>query len=589
MPEIASTTQEMDWVDQLLQKTLPSVSTSSSILLRLLAQSTPSYQQMSDILRHDPVLALNLLNKANLRAHSNESLVKTLPQAISLLGTDFLEDLLQSTPPPERASIPAVIAYNKAIANSFFAAHLAQYVARIKLTAKDEEFYWHGLLYGLPLWLLWRFTPKKMQAWQDQLKHSFSLRKTLETRIFGGSFAEIWKRIHQGFALPDAITDTPVFDDIHNNRLIVRIARHSRKSIAPQRSSDRDERLLLNHPGFIIAICNLIAFQGALNLYSPITLRLTQCLSVYLEQPLKDTITNIHEIAVESARQHPLQAGATLVGHLIAGPEIPPDEEPEKFDEKAKAPSQTAAPRITVKNATDFEHSVTPEAVDHPLQEETMQLKGAEAEPEISKTKPSLPGSKIAQVSAKIEATPDSRRQMRKGNQGLYIEITQVMLRSPAQFKDVPALMNATAQCMTHGVGLRTCVIALINTNRTRLRGYFASGTEERPQLGKIDVNLSSPSLISKIMEKPSSIWIKPGSSEKVRNMIPQDFRQVNQTMDFFLTSCFVKSRPVALIYADAGMNALPLTDYEYECFKHVCNATSQVLYYFAQRNQKKS
>ncbi len=588
MPETAQTVQEMEWVDQLLQKTLPSISSSGSVLLGLLSESTPSFQDMSDILRHDPVLALTLLNKANLQTRSNESLVKTLSQAISLLGTDYLQDLLQNTPPPERATIPAVIAYNKALTISFFSAHLAQYVAQTKIGSKGEEYYWYGLLYGLPMWLLWRYTPKKMQAWQDRLEHSFSMRKTLETKIFGGPFANIWKRIHQDFALPEVITDTPVFDDIHNNRLIVRIARHSRKIFPPVKPTDRDELLLLNHPGFIVAICNLIAFQGALDFYSAVTQRLIQCLSVYLEQPLKDTVRNIHKIAVKSARQHPIPGGCALVAHLIAGPK--PLVENEE-DESPVTPAANVSPSIisTPKAITDETPVIAQIAPAEAAEEEAGDAPKAEPaeEPDSIHRKQVISVSELAKPATKPESTPDNR-QMRQPNQDLYIEMTQIMLRSPAQFKDVAALMNAAAQCITHGVGLRTCVVALINTNRTRLKGYFASGTSDRPQLGKIDVDLSSASLISKIMEKPSSIWIKPGSSDKVKKMIPDDFRKVNQTMDFFLTSCFVKTRPLALFYADAGIDALPLTEYEYECFKHVCSATSQVLYYFAQRNQKK-
>ncbi len=574
MQETASNLQDLEWIDQLLKKSMPSVSGASTILLRMMAQNTLSYKKMSEVIRNDPVLALNLLNSANVRTHSQESLVKTLSQAISLLGTDFLENLLQNTPPPERASIPAVVAYNRAVANSFFAAHLTQWAAQLRHRDRHEEYYWFALFYSMPLWLLWRYTPKKMQAWTNRLNHSLNIRKSMESKIFGDRFAVIWKKIHEGFALPEVITDTPIFDDFHNNRVLISIEKYCRDRYPSIKPSEREDLLLLNHPGFIVALCNLIAFHAERDFYSAITLRLIRCLAVYLERPLKDTLTHVHEIAVNSARQHPLQAGNALVAQLIAGPEL-------KYGEEEEAQAEASVQKVEAEEV--MTESSTPEAEEELLlrtadiPEEEEQYRAPQAKSSRRSSSPQM---------ATVSRTPDNR-QMRQANQDLYVEITQTMLRSPAQFKDIATLMNGAARCITYGVGLRTCVIALINTSKTRLKGYYAADTQDRPELARMDLDLTKPSLFSKLMEKPSSIWINPGSSDKVKKMIPPEFRAINQTMDFFLTSCFVKSRPVALIYADAGIDALPLTDYEYECFKHVCGATSQVLYYFAQRNHK--
>ncbi|WP_168188227.1 HDOD domain-containing protein [Hahella sp. CCB-MM4] len=568
--------QDLEWIDQLLKKSMPSVSGASTILLRMMTQNTLSYKKMSEVIRNDPVLALNLLNNANTRTHSQESLVKTLGQAISLLGTDFLENLLQNTPPPERASIPAVVAYNKAVANSFFAAHLTQWAAQQKHRDRHEEYYWFALFYGMPLWLLWRYTPKKMQAWTNRLNHSLNIRKSMESKIFGERFAVVWKKIHDGFALPEVITDTPIFDDFHNNRVLISIEKYCRDRYPSIKPSEREDLLLLNHPGFIVALCNLIAFHAERDFYSAITLRLIRCLAVYLERSLKDTLTYVHELAVDSARQHPLQAGNALVAQLITGPDI-------KYDEEEEEQTEPSTPKAKIEAAVEVIQSPEPEV------EEEISLKAADiTEEEESYRAPSAKASRKAlpTQAATVPKTPDNR-QMRQANQDLYIDITQTMLRSPAQFKDIATLMNGAARCITYGVGLRTCVIALINTSKTRLKGYYAADTQDRPELARMDLDLTKASLFSKLMEKPSSIWINPGSSDKVKKMIPTEFRAINQTMDFFLTSCFVKSRPVALIYADAGIDALPLTEYEYECFKHVCGATSQVLYYFAQRNHK--
>ena len=93
--------EDLSWVEDLLKKPLAVVTDSGSVLLQQMTENMLSYQSMGKVIRNDPILALNLLNKANLRIHSDESLVTTLHQSISLLGLDFLENLLKSLPSPE--------------------------------------------------------------------------------------------------------------------------------------------------------------------------------------------------------------------------------------------------------------------------------------------------------------------------------------------------------------------------------------------------------------------------------------------------------------------------------------------------------
>ncbi|WLQ14523.1 HDOD domain-containing protein [Hahella aquimaris] len=570
MQDTAPPQQSMAWVDQLVKKPLPPVTATNKILLGLLSKSSLSYQGMSDFIKNDPVLALTVLGKANVAIRSDESLVKTLAHAISLLGVEFLEKLLKETPPPEPDKEESVRRYHQSIATSFFAGHLASYIAAHKHKGKEEEYFWGGLFWGAPNWYLWRFTPKKMQAWTQRLEHSSTHRRSVEEKVFGAPFIKVWSKIQEAFALPQTAVDEHYLHDLPLMKQLVRISRRYKSAGSGDLSEDRDLRLFVNKPEFIVGLSNLIAFHAQLDWRSSTFNRLCKVLAVYLNSSHSEVIRQTHLIAVESARLHPLASGNRLAESLLWDPKLPVRQEEDAAP--VVVPSPVQEPKPTPRKEPETVAPSPPLVEEDDAEESFIH---AQAKP---RGKTVQPPRQTAQADI---------RKLRHGNRDLYAELTNMMLQSPHQFKDIAFLMNNAARCVKYGVGLHTCVIALINTKRTRLKGYYAVGAENRPDLPRLDLDLTEASLFSKLMEKPSSLWVKPGSSPKVKAMIPESFKALNKMDDFFLMSLFVKTRPVALFYADAGLDSLPLSEYEYESFKHVCSSASHVLHHFAVRNQQ--
>jgi HD-like signal output (HDOD) protein len=107
-------------IKQILSQALPALTGTSRLLLRRIESGSISFQAMSDQIKNDPVLALQLISRANSAIRSDESLVKTLSQAISLLGETFLVDMLRKTPPPETPNSPHGFTYQRVVSASFF-------------------------------------------------------------------------------------------------------------------------------------------------------------------------------------------------------------------------------------------------------------------------------------------------------------------------------------------------------------------------------------------------------------------------------------------------------------------------------------
>lgn len=564
---------EPEWVTQTLLKPLPAVTDSASELLKSPASKQLSYQAVSAVLGKDPVLALAVVNEANRGTGTGEGIVKTLQQALGLLGMDFVEDQLRQVQPLKRSDAGAM-EYCQSLATSYCAAHLAKEIARIRLPGREEELFWTALLHGVPMWYLWHWNTDKMQRWEHTINKPEPQRPALEVSIFSTHFVDVWHTIHATFSLPDSVSAYPLFSSVATKKVLIGLARHCPLRGTPRRPQSRQQMLLLNNPGFIVGLSNLIAFRAKHSPHSDLFRKLCQVLATLLKKPLQDTLAIVHKSIVNSARQHPLPWGHAIVEQMIWGP---PLGQAPGFEAEAKSPSVST---LELPQAAPEEKTTTPAI---PL---NAGLNAAAlTKSTVAETASTIPQAEQSAASPKqaLKSSLPAGAKFRSGNKKLFAEITEAMLRTPAEFNTTSRLMNGASRCITYGIGLQTSVVAIINQQRSRLKGYYATGTGDRPDLAKIDIDLTVANIFQTLMQRPSGIWVKPESSAKVHKMIPEQFTSINKTSDFFLMSCFMKNQPVALFYADAGTKALPLTAYEYDCFKKVCSAVSQVLVYKAQ------
>ncbi|RMF17658.1 MAG: hypothetical protein D6758_06030, partial [Gammaproteobacteria bacterium] len=317
-------------------------------------------------------------------------------------------------------------------------------------------------------------------------------------------------------------------------------------------------------------------------------------------QPVAEIVRSVHEAAVEAAALHDNPGATAAARRLIAEqkpPELPKARKPAAPPRPARqdAPpaddqpvepthqgNETPAPRAAILKTPDTQTQIRPEAP--PAVSPPVPPKKPAADTGGLRTRKAPT---LAPQPDRPKRAPEPALRTRQGNDTLYEEITEMMFRQPHKFKDVPALMNAACQCITYGIGLKTAMIALCSNDRTRLKSYYSQGFTARTAFRNWTQSLDGNHLFSRLMQAPSGIWIKPQSSEKVWNSLPEDFRSQMNTDQCFMMSVFVKSKPIALVYADDGTDGPHLTDADYARFKHVCAGISQVLYYFAMQRRK--
>jgi hypothetical protein len=119
----------------------------------------------------------------------------------------------------------------------------------------------------------------------------------------------------------------------------------------------------------------------------------------------------------------------------------------------------------------------------------------------------------------------------------------------------------------------------LVSKDQSRLKSYFPVGCNESPELARFETQIIRQTLFGKLCERAASVWVKPASADKLQKMVPMNFKQTIQVEDFFLMSIFVAKRPVAVLYADAGLGG-SLTEQQYQLFKYLCGAIASALRY---------
>lgn len=589
---------------EILEARLPAVTGTHRILLRKIEQGVLSFRVMSDQIKNDPTLALQLLSRANMAIRSDESLVSTLTQALSLLGENFLVEQLKRIPDPANFNTTRGAAFQKAVTASFFAAKLTRHLAKIRFSGREEELFWAALFWGAPFWYLAYHEPAACtELWQstsiwEKASQQFTDRVGFSPEAF-------WKAAQIRFKLPEMIQQAWDPVNFALKRRMVKLNRLAPKATGTQPIEDRDLKLWAHNPRQLLILCNQAAFLAGRNWQSEAFLTIARQLAAMLQLPLQTVVHESHQAVVNALHLHPLPGGLPLVMGLFCDPVAAPliSKPVEKPAEAIKPviavePVAVAEPVAVVEPSAATEKPEPEEDIPEakPVATEVREIESsptAAAAPEDNrilvrtpKPVPAPQDTAIVTRQPKIPV-PTAEPSVRRGDKALFNQICENMMRNPGSFRDMPHLMNMATRCLVSGAGLQVGAVMLCNQDQTLLKTYFCQGGQDRPVLQTLQLEVKSAPLLQKLMAKQSSLWVRPETAVKLKGQFPEELLAASRTLDFFLMSCFVKTRPIALIYADGGPGKTLLTDFEYESFKQACSGVTQVLYYLAQQRAK--
>ena len=536
-----------DWAEFLLSKELSSPFHAGKLAFKEIDEEDIPYAKLAIKLNADPVLSFYLMEAANKQGSNTTAYSKTLDHAMSMIGVDRVKKIIKMLPSKAYSTeeMPSLL-YIKALVQSLYAAHLGRAIAQRKQQHTADDIYWSSLFLAVPVWYLWQFSTDKMCSIGYANKDAPTPNTADEQKVLHCSIQEICNALSQHLALPPVVAQCYQSEYRVTARQWVSLSRYTNAEGDTSAIEDRDLNLLCQQPFFIVQLANILANSAANSWYSKSTLRLQKVLAAFLKTPLSDSVTLTHEIAASMSRSHPI-AGVLLPA---AGLFLPSHERPEKLQEKHTPTLQNASNNEAIPTLTP-----TPKVDVKKEQTNELTLSSTIAEHEKFKPKP------------------------------IFFELLETMRTHPEDYTDLHQLMNASIKALSHGLDLKRVTISLINKEKTRVKTYYSIGCDDHQQLDKFDAKLINGTIFSKLSERVSSVWIKPSSSEKVRNLVPMNFKQIIEVEDYFLMSIFVKDRPFAIIYSDGyqtNSQAKPqeqaLTEEHYKYFKCLCKSTTQAL-----------
>jgi HD-like signal output (HDOD) protein len=137
--------------------------------------------------------------------------------------------------------------------------------------------------------------------------------------------------------------------------------------------------------------------------------------------------------------------------------------------------------------------------------------------------------------------------------------------------------MSRTFRELRETVGMERVMFAMLTPDRKHLRVKFVVGTDKNSPLRKFQLALSDRHLFSVLMKKPQGFWLRTENREKYLPLIPEPDRDVLNSEGFFVTSVFVRNRPMGLIYADTSKPS-ELDSHRFEQFKQLAQRFSLTL-----------
>ncbi|MFV1872695.1 MAG: HDOD domain-containing protein [Oleiphilus sp.] len=570
-----------EWADFLAKKSLPSPFRVGEFAVRKLSKETLSYPQLANIINRDPILSLGILSRVNQEAEASDSIdndgSKTLAHAISMLGIEELKASIEKL--PKKAISPKNITsfyYLRTLCTSLYAGYLARAISIKKKKGNAEDVYWSSLFLGAPIWYLWRFATPEMRLVRYAIRSNFKLPKIAEAEVFGDNLNEVTRVLSKTLALPKMAQECYLTENQPSLSDWVKIAHCADPDRGIQRIEDRDLKIKMQKPHFIVMLANLLAHYSSYCWYSRATLRAQRILATYLDCSLEDAIRFSHEVAADMSQHHPLPGLMLPAAKLFVPPRKRTKAKKQKsIDAFQESTFDTSVLPKTISAATESDVQAKPSAQPStPNLEDNRQL---ESQKTPEQTKPSQTQATSAKPAEQSEKTHDS---------ALFDELTHLMAQQPEEFSDFHELMNAATQGIAYGINLSRSFVALISKDHSRLKTYYNVGCSKYKEVKNFESRIIQDTIFEKLCERPASVWVKPSSEKKIKDLMPMNFTTAIEVNEFLLMSVFVGKKPVAIFYADNVDNST-ITPRQYHQFKFLCGAVSSALQYQAKASRQ--
>ena len=469
-------TSAQEWAMYLNKKSLPSPFKVGEFVLRKLEKESLSYAKLSSIINKDPILSYEILTRVNRESEAStlgsNNGSKTLTHAISMLGIEGLKDSIRHL--PKKAISPKNITsfyYLRTLSTSLYAGNLARAIAIRKNKGNPEDLYWSGLFLGAPIWYLWRFATPEMRLARYAIRSNFKLPKIAEAEVLGDNLENITRAMSKELMLPQMAQECYEAGNKPSLSDWVKIAHCVDNTKTINQINDRELKIKMQKPHFIIMLANLLAHYSSYCWYSRATLRSQRILAYYLECSVDEAITFSHQIAADMSRLHPLPGLMLPAAKLFVPPrkrtKVKQKKELDAFKEStfdtSVMPSSVKKLESVAKLENDFALNIsdTPQQAD---QVDNFSTTPSESTLEDLRTRLGIQQpSKSTTIDISKETQVNKQESRQAKDTVLYDELTRFMSNEPEKFSDFHDLMNAATQGISYGISLKRTFVALIS------------------------------------------------------------------------------------------------------------------------------
>ncbi len=172
--------------------------------------SGSNIENINEVISKDPALVAQLLKIANSAVYGFPSKVETIPQAISIVGTQQLLSLvLASTTIKQFNSVPIMdVSMENFWHHSLYCALISRSIAYNMGLVNPEQYFVMGLLHDIGKLLMYTLEPQKSCQLLNNMANSDVGRLTLEKDIFGFTHAALGAELLRQWKLPNSIVQS---------------------------------------------------------------------------------------------------------------------------------------------------------------------------------------------------------------------------------------------------------------------------------------------------------------------------------------------------------------------------------------------
>ncbi len=160
---------------------------------------------IADKISKDPILTAKVLRVANSARYSTSRDVKTMNDAVVLLGLNMLRTMVLASGISGAVTVPQGFDRREFWKDSFAVAELSRWIAKYT-DVNPESAFTTGMLYSVGIVLMHTVYPQECVG-VDAMVSEGKDRRTAETQLFGYSYADVGAELARRWRFPDEMSE----------------------------------------------------------------------------------------------------------------------------------------------------------------------------------------------------------------------------------------------------------------------------------------------------------------------------------------------------------------------------------------------